>query len=94
MSYDLMVLEPEAALKKHDAFVECYFALTKWNDGPYDDPALTSTRLRTWVQEMRRTFPDMNTPEYARQCKTRPQCAARAVLCGGLKVCHRRILFS
>jgi ligand-binding sensor domain-containing protein len=29
---------------------------------------------------------------YARRCKTRPQCAARAVLCGGVKVVHRRIL--
>jgi hypothetical protein len=63
MSYDLMVFEPEAAPKNHDAFMEWYFALTKWNDGPYDDPARTSARLRAWVQEMQRTFPDMNAPE-------------------------------
>jgi hypothetical protein len=29
---------------------------------------------------------------YARRCKTRPQCAARAVLRGGVKAGHRRIL--
>jgi hypothetical protein len=46
MSYDLMVFEPEAAPKDHDAFMEWYVNLTKWNDGPYDDPAQTSARLR------------------------------------------------
>jgi hypothetical protein len=30
--------------------------------------------------------------QYARRCKTRPQCAARAVLRGGVKAGHRRIL--
>jgi hypothetical protein len=63
MSYDLMVFEPEAAPKNHEAFMEWYFTLTKWNDGPHDDPARTSARLRAWVQEMQRTFPDINTPE-------------------------------
>ena len=63
MSYDLMVFEPEAPPQDHVAFMDWYFTLTKWNDGPYDDPAQTSARLRAWVQEMQRTFPDMNTPE-------------------------------
>jgi hypothetical protein len=58
-----MVFEPEAAPKDHDAFMEWCVNLTKWNDGRYDDPARTSARLRAWVQEMRRMFPDMNTPE-------------------------------
>jgi hypothetical protein len=63
MSYDLMVFEPEAAPKNHDGFMEWYFGLTKWNDGPYDDPARTSARLRAWVKEMQRTFPDINSPQ-------------------------------
>jgi hypothetical protein len=63
MSYDLMVFEPGAAPKDHGAFMEWYFTLTKWNDGPYNDPARTTARLRAWVHEMKRTFPDMNTPE-------------------------------
>jgi hypothetical protein len=58
-----MVFEPEAAPKDHDAFMDWYTNLTNWNDGPYDDPARTPARLRAWVQEMRRMFPDMNTPE-------------------------------
>lgn len=63
MSYDLMVFEPEAAPVDHDSFMEWHFKLTKWNDGPYDDPSRTSARLRMWAQEMQRIFPDMNTPE-------------------------------
>jgi len=63
MSYDLMVFEPEAAPKDHGAFMQWYFTLTKWTDGPYDDPARTSNRLQAWVQEMQRSFLDMNTPE-------------------------------
>jgi hypothetical protein len=63
MSYDLMVFEPGAAPKDHGAFMEWYFTLTKWNDGPYNDPARTTARLRAWVHEMQRTFPDMNMPE-------------------------------
>ena len=58
-----MVFEPEAAPKNHDGFMEWYFTLTKWNDGPYDDPARTSARLRAWVKEMQRTFPDINSPQ-------------------------------
>ena len=63
MSYDLMVFEPVAAPKDHSAFMNWYFELAKWNDGPYNDPVRTSERLQLWVREMQRTFPDMNTPE-------------------------------
>lgn len=63
MSYDLMVFEPAAAPKNHAAFMEWYFKLTKWNDGPYDNPSNTSERLKLWVQDMQRTFPDMNGPD-------------------------------
>jgi len=58
-----MVFEPGAAPKDHGAFMEWYFTLTKWNDGPYNDPARTTARLRAWVHEMQRTVPDMNTPK-------------------------------
>lgn len=34
MSFDLMVFEPDAAPKDHDAFMKWYFKLTKWTDGP------------------------------------------------------------
>ena len=63
MSYDLMVFEPEAAPKKHAAFMAWYLKLVEWNDEPYNDPLNTSERLRLWVRDMQRKFPDMNTPE-------------------------------
>ena len=62
-----MVFEPEAAPKEHAAFMEWYFKLTEWSDGPYDDPARTSYRLREWIREMQRTFPDINSLEAADQ---------------------------
>ncbi len=66
MSYDLMVFEPEAAPKDHGAFVAWYGEVTKWNEGhSYSDPAITSSGLRTWLAEMQRTFPDMNSLEAA-----------------------------
>jgi hypothetical protein len=70
MSYYLMVFEPEAAPKDHPAFMDWYFNLTKWTDGPYDDPARTSARLRAWLQEMQRTFPDINGPEAEEHLQT------------------------
>ena len=60
-----MVFEPEAAPKEHAAFMQWYFELTNWKDGPYDDPARASHRLREWIKEMQRTFPDMNSLESA-----------------------------
>ena len=60
-----MVFEPEAAPREHAAFMPWYFELTKWNDGPYDDPGRSSHRLRAWITEMQRTFPDMNSLEAA-----------------------------
>jgi hypothetical protein len=70
MSYYLMVFEPEAAPKDHPAFMDWYLNLTKWTDGPYDDPTRTSARLRAWLQEMQRTFPDINGPEAEEHLQT------------------------
>src|SRR5438270_8753671 len=63
MSYDLMVFEPEAAPKSHEAFMNWYSELTQWNDGPYNNPTRPSARLRAWLEEMQSKFPDINTPE-------------------------------
>jgi hypothetical protein len=63
MSYDLMVFEPEASPKDHDAFMAWYLNLIEWTDGPYDDLTRTSGRLRSWVNEMQRKFPDINGAE-------------------------------
>ena len=61
MSYDLMVFEPEAAPREHERFLEWYSEQTKWNEGhSYGDPAITSVRLRGWVEEIAKSFPPMN----------------------------------
>ena len=66
MSYDLMVFEPEAAPKEHQAFMRWYFGFTKWNEGhSYNDLSVTSQRLRSWLVEMQQTYPDMNSLEAA-----------------------------
>src|ERR1700722_13358516 len=64
MSYDLMVFEPEAAPRKHAAFMAWYEKLTKWDEGHgYNDPTVTTPRLRAWMEEMQKMFPSMNGPE-------------------------------
>jgi len=61
-----MVFEPEAAPKEHQAFMRWYFGFTKWNEGhSYHDPSVTSHRLRSWLVDMQRTYPDMNSLEAA-----------------------------
>lgn len=63
MSYYLMVFEPEAAPKSHAAFLEWFQRQTKWNEGhSYNDPAVTSARLRAWFDDMRLHFPPLNGP--------------------------------
>ena len=61
MSYDLMVFEPEAAPKDHYGFLEWCAEQTKWNEGhSYNDPSVTSPRLRAWFLDVIRLFPPLN----------------------------------
>ena len=63
MSYDLMVFEPDAVPARHDEFLDWYARQTKWSeDHGYDDPAITSERLRAWFQDIIQIFPPMNGP--------------------------------
>lgn len=64
MSYDLMVFSIEAAPQTHPAFMQWYTAQVEWpEEHAYDDPSLTTLALRSWLQEMRQTFPDLNGPD-------------------------------
>lgn len=64
MSYDLMVFEPTQAPRKHTEFLEWYEQQTEWGEEhDYNDPAVTSPALRSWYEEIIRTFPDMNGPD-------------------------------
>jgi hypothetical protein len=61
MSYDLMVFEPDAVPASHAAFLDWYAQQTKWGeDHGYDDPALSSERLRAWFEDIVQIFPPMN----------------------------------
>ena len=58
-----MVFEPAAVPASHEGFLDWYALQTKWGeDHGYDDPAITSERLRAWLQEIVRIFPPMNGP--------------------------------
>jgi len=61
MSYDLMVFEPEAAPKDYYGFLGWCAEQTKWNEGhSYNDPSVTSARLRAWFLDVIRLFPPLN----------------------------------
>lgn len=63
MSYDLMVFESDAVPRGHAEFLDWYAQQTKWGeDHGYDDPALSSERLRAWFEDIIRIFPPMNGP--------------------------------
>jgi hypothetical protein len=63
MSYDLMVFEPTAAPRSHDGFMEWYGRQTEWTEAhSYDDPAVSTVKLRTWFMEIVQAFPPLNGP--------------------------------
>jgi hypothetical protein len=63
MSYDLMVFEPAAAPRERGDFIDWYERQTEWSEGhSYDDPTVSSPKLRAWFMEMMEQFPPMNGP--------------------------------
>lgn len=63
MSYDLMVFEASAAPTSREEFMVWYDEQTKWSEGHnYQDPVVTSSALRDWINEMVQYFPAMNGP--------------------------------
>lgn len=64
MSYDLMVFDKTRAPQKHKDFLEWYEKETEWKEEHnYDDPAVTTSDLRGWYEEIIKTFPNMNGPD-------------------------------
>lgn len=58
-----MVFRNKASPNDRKAFIEWYHLQTEWSeDHSYDDPAVTSERLRNWFMEMIETFPALNGP--------------------------------
>lgn len=63
MSYDLMVFEPGSAPRDRAEFMTWYNDQTQWTEPHgYNDPSVTSARLRAWYDEMTIEFPNMNGP--------------------------------
>jgi hypothetical protein len=63
MSYDLMVFEPGSAPPDRADFMTWYHNQTQWAEPHgYNDPSVTSARLRPWYDDMTIEFPDMNGP--------------------------------
>jgi hypothetical protein len=63
MSYDLMVFEPTAAPRERAEFMDWYAQQTEWKEGhSYDDPSVSSPKLRAWFMDMIQQFPPMNGP--------------------------------
>jgi len=59
-----MVFDKEAAPRTRPAFMRWYTAQTEWTEEhSYDDPSVTTPALESWLQEIRQTFPDLNSPD-------------------------------
>jgi hypothetical protein len=58
-----MVFSAETAPRTRPAFMEWFAAQVTWSEEhAYDDPNITTLALRSWLRDMRQTFPDMNGP--------------------------------
>lgn len=60
MSYDLVVFDPDAAPKDHDAFLAWFDSHTEAE--PFDTirSEFSTPKLRLWLEELLKTFPAMN----------------------------------
>jgi hypothetical protein len=63
MSYDILVFDPAHAPKEREAFVEWWDLQAYWSEPHrYNDPAVTTSSLRTWFMEMIERFPALSGP--------------------------------
>jgi hypothetical protein len=63
MSYDLMVFDPEAAPKGRAEFLAWFDRQAEWKEPhSYDDPKVSTARLRAWFMAIIETFPTLNGP--------------------------------
>lgn len=63
MSYDLMVFDVESAPKELEAFADWYDDQTEWEeDHDYDDPSVTTEKLRLFFMDLINDFPPLNGP--------------------------------
>ncbi|TCL90793.1 hypothetical protein C8J38_107155 [Rhizobium sp. PP-WC-2G-219] len=64
MSYYLMVFEPAAAPASKVEFLVWYDKQVEWGESHgYDDPSVTTLKLRQWYEAMIVDFPAVNGPD-------------------------------
>ena len=58
-----MVFESNAAPTRHAQFMDWYEQQTQWAEGhSYNDPAVSTDKLRAWFMEIIQSFPPLNGP--------------------------------
>ena len=58
-----MVFESNAAPTSHAQFMDWYEQQTQWAEGHgYDDPTVSTAKLRAWFMEIIQSFPPLNGP--------------------------------
>jgi len=58
-----MVFESNAAPTKHAQFMDWYEQQAQWAEGhSYDDPAVSTDKLRAWFMDIIQSFPPLNGP--------------------------------
>ncbi len=58
-----MVFESNTAPASHVQFMDWYEQQTQWAEGhSYDDPAVSTAKLRAWFMEIIKSFPPLNGP--------------------------------
>jgi hypothetical protein len=58
-----MVFEANTAPASHVQFMDWYEQQTQWAEGhSYDDPAVSTPKLRAWFMEIIKSFPPLNGP--------------------------------
>jgi hypothetical protein len=63
MSYDLAVFDPEATPQGRADFLAWFDRQAEWQEPhSYDDPKVSTPRLRAWFMAMIETFPALNGP--------------------------------
>jgi hypothetical protein len=62
MSYDVAVFEPTISLRDRSAFLHWFELRTQWGPSATDSGNSTP-RLRSWFDEMIKTFPSMSTQD-------------------------------
>lgn len=64
MSYDILAFDPSAAPSADEAVLDWYRQQAEWlEQHSYDDPSLTTPKLRAFYRDLIKVFPPMSGPD-------------------------------